>query len=426
MLRGNNKFQRPCVAEFKNRCAKCKLLIRPGQPIVKDMSFRKFVHADCARVQQPTAERDARVEAELGIKDGVQPQLPHRLSEASLRDYMAEWDRYKQFASERRGQIPGMAVPWDMSLLWEYLQHRPATCKPTTLKQILTKLSHFGSRHNFVLPSSKFDGAPADHKTIHKMMQQLKIDARAEAAASGVAYAPVDRCTAVGVRSVSMLLSAFQVTDRKRFLQLSRVDRHNLAISTIQHTGGMRFGQFPERDYPLNAFLIDPADTTLRLVTDYSRYAGRRQFSIEFPASPPFASMWYKVRAPNGDLLATYPAATLMHWHFDQLREAGETQIFAPVLGRAPSREARQQWLRSALLDALPIAEVDARALVDEVSPHSFRAGLSGDLYREGVSQQRIMSICRWNSIKVVRIYAERPCLSMARMTTGFRLIVRS
>ena len=102
VLRGNDKFQRPCLAEFKNRCVKCKLLIHPGQPIVKDMSIRKFVHAECARVQQPVVDRDARAEAELGIKNGVQPQLPHGLSAASLRDYMAEWDRYKQFASERR------------------------------------------------------------------------------------------------------------------------------------------------------------------------------------------------------------------------------------------------------------------------------------------------------------------------------------
>ena len=257
-------------------------------------------------------------------------------------------------------------------------------------------------------------------------MQQLKLDARAEAAASGVEYAPVDRCTAIGVRGVSMLLSSFQVTNRQQFLRLNRVDRHNLAGAVMQHTGGMRFGQFTTRDYPLRAFLIDPSDTTIRLVTDYSRYAGRRQYSIEFPASPPFASMWYKVWAPNGDLIATYPAATLLHWHFDQLREAGEWRVFAPVLGAAPSREARQQWLRSALLDALPISEVEARALIDDVSPHSFRAGLSGDLYREGVSQQRIMSICRWNSIKVVRIYAERPCMSMSMLTTGFRLIIRT
>ena len=108
--------------------------------------------------------------------------------------------------------------------------------------------------------------------------------------------------------------------------------------------------------------------------------------------------MWYKIWAPNGDLITTYPAATLLHWHFDQIQQAGETRIFAPVLGATVSREARQQWLRTALLDALPLAETEARALIDQVTPHSFRSGLSGDLFREGVALQRVGSICRWNS----------------------------
>ena len=400
-------------------------MIHPGQPIVKDMSVRRFVHAECARVQQPVVERAARAAAAADPSDDVHQQLPHGLSAASVRDYTAEWERYRQFAQERREQIPGEAVQWDLALLWEFLQHRASTCRPTTIKQILTKLAHFGIRHGFVLASSKFDGLPADHKAIHKMMQQLKLNAREDAAADGIKYAPVDRCTPIGVRGVSMLLSSFQVINRQSFLRLRRADRHNVALSMMQHTGGMRYGQFVSRDYNLSSFLPDPADISQRLITDWSRYSGRRTFAIEFPASPNFASMWYKVLAPNGDLLATYPAATLLQWHFEQLREAGETRVYAPVLGASTTREARQQWLRSAFLDALPIAEVEARELIEGVTPHSFRAGLSGDLYREGVAIQRIAAICRWSSMRVVRIYAERPCMSMSLLTLGFRLINR-
>ena len=351
--------------------------------------------------------------------------LPHGLSPASLDTYKTEWTRYLAFAANRRQRVPGVSVPWDMALLWEYLQSRSATCKPTTIRQILTKLSHFGAMNNFVLPNSKFDGAPVEHKAIHRMLQELKLKARQGAADSGVAYAPVDRCTPIGVRGVSMLLSSFQVTNRAQFLRLRRADRHHIANSIMQHTGAMRFGQFAERDYTTASFLDDAVDRSLRLVTDWGRYAGRRQFSIEFAANPGFASMWYKIRSPDGELLATYPAATLLRWHFDQLRQAGETRVFAPVLGATISRDARQQWLRNALLDALPIAETEARALVDQVTPHSFRSGLSGDLYREGVALQRVGSICRWNTMRVVRLYAERPCLSMSRLTTGFRLITR-
>ena len=70
-----------------------------------------------------------------------------------------------------------------------------------------------------------------------------------------------------------------------------------------------------------------------------------------------------------------------------------------------------------------PMRECQARALVAEVTPHSFRAGLAGDLLREGASFQTIGSVCRWNSMYDIRMYAERPCLSMSRSTEVFRLI---
>lgn len=401
---------------------KCKLPIHPGQPIVRDATLGQFVHENCAKVQQPVVARAARQARQ--DRDECSG-LPHGLADRSLESYQAEWDRYVSFAGDRCIKVPGGAAPWDMELLWEYLCFRSKTCKPATIKQVLTKLAHFGAINGFILANSKFDGAPTTHKAIHRMLQQLKLNARAVAAASGQSYAPVDRCTPVGVRGVSMLLSSFQVTNRQQFLRLRRQDRHNLAAAVMQHTGAMRFGQFGDRDYSITSFLTDAMDRSLRLVTDWSRYAGRRQFSIEFASSPQFASMWYKVRAPNGDLIATYSAATLLNWHFDQLRQAGETRVFAPTPGTAVTRDARQRWLRSALLDALPLEETEARKLVAQVSPHSFRSGLSGDLYREGVALQRIGSICRWNSMRVVRLYAERPCLSMSLLTMNFRLISR-
>ena len=126
-----------------------------------------------------------------------------------------------------------------------------------------------------------------------------------------------------------------------------------------------------------------------------------------------------------GDLIDTYPAATIMHWHFRQLQRAGEQFIFAPVAGAVCTRDERQNWIREVLSAALPIVEKEARALVDQVTPHSFRAGLAGDLFREGVALQRIASICRWNTPRVVRLYAERACLSMFRETLCFRIVRR-
>ena len=410
-------------AEFTSRCPRCKTLMQRGTLLRRDSELKKFVHASCARGQQAVINRikdvSTRPPASMNLA------LPHGLASSSLDDYSTEWSRYVQFASSRGSQIPGKDLPWDMALLWEYVQHRAQTCKPETVKQVLTKLAHFGARFNFVLATSKFDGDPAAHRSITKMKKQLTIDARAKADTAGIPYAPVDRCTPVSRRGVSMLLSAFRLSSETRFNELSRKDRHHMACGVMQHTGGMRFGHFRDRDYRLDSFTTDPVDGSMRLVTDWSRYSGRRQFCIEFPASPRFAGMWYEVYAPNGDVIDTYAAATLLHWHFARLRRDGETRVFAPEAGETCSRDQRQVWLREVLLAALPLAERYARASVDAVTPHSFRPGLAGDLHREGVSLQRIGSVCRWNTQRVVRLYAERPCLSTLRLTNCFRFIDR-
>ena len=401
--------------------------------MVKDMKLKRFVHASCARVMQRVVDRFKDIaekqenapegEAEQEQEGaGAAPTLPHGLSASSLKDYSKEWRRYLQFAGLRRTVIPGRDIRWDMDLVWEYLQFRSTTCKPETIKQVVTKLAHFGARHKFVLATSKFDGDACMYRSVSKMKKQLAIDARAAAAEAGTAYEPVDRCTPIGNRGVNMILSAFALTCEEQFNKLSRRDRHHVAASIMQHTGGMRFGSFGARNYTTDSFIADAA-ATLHLITDWSRYQ-REQFAIEFSTSPRFEAMWYKIFAPNGDMIETYPAATVLHWHLRRLRRDGERHIFAPVAGETCSRDDRQKWLRDVLFAALPISEREARIAVEDVTPHSFRAGLAGDLFRAGVSLQRISSVCRWFS-RVVRTYAERPCMSSRRLTNGFRLIER-
>ena len=426
----------------------------------KDKELKRFVHASCVQTMKAAVERsqgsgmrsnlervkDASAvrpaEAHVGeattdrVKDiaAAQPgagpfgvsnspsALPHGLAENSLGDYSKEWNKYVQFALRRCSAVPGRDIKWDMQLVWEYLQFRATTCKPETIKQVLTKLAHFGARSNFVLATSKFDGDAGSYRAVTKMKRQLAIDARATAKAAGVAYEPVDRCTPVGHKGVSMILSAFALTGEVNFNAMLRKDRHHVAGLVMQHTGGLRFGGFGARNYTIDSFVVD-ASGTIRLVTDWGRYPG--QYTIEFSASPRFEAMWYHVFAPCGDLVDTYPAATIMHWHFRRLQRDAERQVFAPVSGEICSRDDRQAWIRAALSDALPLLEREARDAVNDVTPHSFRAGLAGDLFRAGVSLQRIASICRWRTPRVVRMYAERPSLSACRLTDGFRLIER-
>ena len=378
----------------------------------------------CVAVQQPSVDRAARAPA-AAEEEAADQQLfgPHGLKDRTLEDYKVEWSKYKEFALQLGPQVPGRDKDWDLSILWEYIQRRTQTCKPSTITQIITKLRHFGLRRGYVLANSKFDAMPAEYGRVKNIKKQVALDARADAARKGEKYVPVERCTPVSKRGVDIILSAFAITTEARFRRLRREDRHHIAASVMQHTGGMRYGQFVERDYTLGAFISDATDLSLRLVTDYSRYSGLRQFCIEFEAFPRWDCMWYHVRDDRGKVVCTLTAAKLMQWHFDILRDHGERHIFRPKKDAVATREQRQQWLRRILWCALPMRERQARALVTDVTPHSFRAGLAGDLLREGASLQTIGSVCRWNSTIDIRMYAERPSLSMSRTTEGFRLI---
>ena len=199
-------------------------MIQKGAMMQKDQELKKWVHADCVRVQ--AAVINTYKDTTGSARATTAPALLHDLSNVSLRDYQAEWTRYVQFA-ERSGitLVPGRDIAWDLTVVWDYLKFRSTTCKPETVKQVLTKLAHFGARCNFVLPTSKFDGDAAGRRNITRMKKQIVIDAREAARASGNAYQPADRCSPVGRRGVSMILSAFRLTSEERFNELSRKDR---------------------------------------------------------------------------------------------------------------------------------------------------------------------------------------------------------
>ena len=126
------------------------------------------------------------------------------------------------------------------------------------------------------------------------------------------------------------------------------------------------------------------------------------------------------VRSQDGTPIALITAAQVLTWHFTQLRLVGERIVFQPDPNAPTTREDRQHWMRMIIRAALPSADT-AMTRINQITPHSWRAGLAGDLYREGVAALRIQTTCRWNSTRVVRIYAERPPLTLMRSTTGFR-----
>ena len=61
-----------------------------------------------------------------------------------------------------------------------------------------------------------------------------------------------------------------------------------------------------------------------------------------------------------------------------------------------------------------------------DVTPHAFRAGISGDMHEEQVQWQLIAMWCRWHSMRAMRMYASRPALRTARTSAAFRLVRRT
>ena len=146
-------------------------MIQKGPLMRKNKELKKWVHADCVRVQD--AVINSYKDGTENVQAATVPALPHGLSNVSPRDYHSEWTRYMQFA-KRNGitLVPGRDIAWDLALVWDYLRFRSKTCKPETVKQVLTKLTHFGARFHFVLPTSKFDGDAAGHRNIMRMKKQ--------------------------------------------------------------------------------------------------------------------------------------------------------------------------------------------------------------------------------------------------------------
>ena len=67
------------------------------------------------------------------------------------------------------------------------------------------------------------------------------------------------------------------------------------------------------------------------------------------------------------------------------LKKEGDLRVFAPANGETSSREECVIWLRETLMTGLSLYECNARQLVQNVTPHSFRPGLAGDLRQAGM-----------------------------------------
>ena len=234
-----------------------------------DATFDTAIHVDCAHVQLMVHASDELVGVVAGSADEalrLAETLPHGLQPKTVDTYRSEWRQYLALARRLVGTsgLPGKDVPWNPYVLWRYMLMRSETCKPTTVNGCISALAHFGHRHRFVLPSTKWDGDPLLRRDILNMKREISILHKTN---GGADRYDADHSTPLEGRSVGLILSALQVFDEKSFNALTRKHRHHLAITPMQHTKGMRFGHFIARRYTTKSFTRN-VEGCSRLYTD--------------------------------------------------------------------------------------------------------------------------------------------------------------
>ena len=114
------------------------------------------------------------------------------------------------------------------------------------------------------------------------------------------------------------------------------------------------------------------------------------------------ASKSYEIYAGDGSVRRTFTAAQVLQWHMQGERSRKATDLFAPD---DESSSEFQKWLRASFKALLAEDTKEVLALVNAITPHSFRAGMAGDLDRENVSRARIKRIGRWESDRAMEQY---------------------
>ena len=61
--------------------------------------------------------------------------------------------------------------------------------------------------------------------------------------------------------------------------------------------------------------------------------------------------------------------------------------------------------MRWSFRSLLTVAPSEREALVEAMTPHGWRAGIAGDLHREGLRPVRIMKVGRWSSKRAMTQY---------------------
>ena len=115
--------------------------------------------------------------------------------------------------------------------------------------------------------------------------------------------------------------------------------------------------------------------------------------------------MRYDAYNQDGSVSHTFTAATILKWHVEITKSTHGADIFSPDGNEELSSADFKEWLRSSFATLLTCSKEEVAAFVAAITPHSFRAGMAGDLEREGVARLVIKKIGRWSADQAMEQY---------------------
>ena len=344
------------------------------------------------------------------------------LEAKSKKAYIDEWKLYLQFCV-RQGftLIPGRDKQWSLRAVKPFLEWRAQRVNVRTLHSVRSKLKHCGLCYGHLLPNAKGEGPAYLRLQLAMVTRNIAKQQKRQCKAKGVSADP-KRALALGRVAIGLLFSAFGATTRTGFNALHVSTQNWLTICACMHTGCMRFKLLKEL-CKSKAIRWSAADRTYRLASDWRKMKRGGAFTVPFPLSPGFKAMQYQGYSHSGKLTDKFTAGLVLQWHIAR-RETSAGNLFAPF-GKSskPSRRAFQVWIRESFSRLLMGPPKEIAALVAAISPHSFRAGMAGDLERERVPRLHIKKVGRWTADSAMEQYA-RDGLAQRLQRLTFQKIV--
>ena len=132
--------------------------------------------------------------------------------------------------------------------------------------------------------------------------------------------------------------------------------------------------------------------------------------------------MIYAAYTSEGRVRHTFTAANVLRWHMRTVGSRAGRDVLEPVSDKVLSSAEFQAWLRSSFRALLVEDAREVAAVVAAITPHSFRAGLAGDMEHENVPRQRMKRAGRWDSDRAMEDYL-RPRMAQRLRRLQYRAI---